>query len=287
MRLPLLSLLIVGIAGLARADAPHDAAIALYKSKDYPAARAAFEQLALANPSDAQAQFYLGNLAQRRGDTDEAIKYLETATALSPGDSDYFMELGGAYGAAANKASLLSKLGFAKKCQAALEKAVALNPDNLVARNGLITFYRTAPSFAGGGIAKAYAEADEIRKRDPVMGATVLAQLYIAERRYAEAFALFEEVLVTHPDHYLALYSIGRTASQSGLQLERGEQALRRCLDLPPGKGDPNHAAVHWRLGNLAEMQRDPAKARAEYEAALKVDANFAQAKESLAKLSK
>lgn len=285
-RFLLIPSLSLGFAVGARADAPHDAAIAQYKSKDYPAARAAFEKLLAADSKDAVAQYYLGNLASKRGDTDEAIAHFESATTLDPKNSNYFMELGGAYGDAATKAGLLSKLSWAKKCQAALEHAVELDPDNVNARNGLITYYRSAPSFAGGSLDKAFVQAEEIKRRNPILGATVTAQLYISLKKFDEAYAMFDEVLAKSPDNYLALYSVGRTSAQYGLKLDEGEKALRHCLDLPAGSGDPPHAAVHWRLGNIAEKRHDSAKARAEYEAALKDDPNFTQAKESLSKLN-
>ena len=284
MRLRLLILFACSFA-VARAGTPNEAAIALFKAKHYPESRAAFEAITSADPNNAEAHYYLGMLATRRSDPDEAIVQLEKATALAPTNSDYFADLGEAYGNAASKAGLFSQIGLAQKCQAALEKSVALNPDNLAARNGLASFYRQAPTFIGGGMSKAYAQAGEIRKRDPVMGAAVYGQLYISEKKYDQAFAIFEELLKMAPDNYLALYSIGRTAAQTGTRLERGEQTLRRCLDLTPGKGEPGHAAVQWRLGNLAEKRGDRAAARADYEAALKIDPAFPQAIESLAKL--
>jgi tetratricopeptide (TPR) repeat protein len=284
MRRRLLALLVC-LAGILRAETPAESALALFKAKRYPEARAAFEQIAAADPANAVAHYYLGVLALRRSDVDESIRQLEKATALDPKNSDYFADLGAAYGSAAGSATLFAKLGLAQKCQAALEHSVELNPDNLAARNGLVSYYRAAPGFVGGGMAKAYGEAEEIRKRDPLMGAVVLSQLYIAEEKYDPAFAVLEEALHKKPDAYIALYSLGRLAAQSGQRLDRGERALRRCLELTPGKGEPGHAPVQWRLGNLAEKRGDPAAARAAYEAALKLDPDFTQAKDSLAKL--
>lgn len=277
--------LLLGFVATVRAETPGEAAWGLYKQKHYPEARAAYEKIVADNPRDAEAHYYLGVLANKRSDPDEAIRQLEQATALAPTNSDYFADLGEAYSKAIDKAGLLAQMGLARKCQAALEKSVQLNPDNLAARNGLVSFYRQAPTFAGGGISKAYEQAEEIRKRNPLMGATVLGQLYISEKKYEQAFAVFEDMLKSAPDNYLALYSIGRTAAQTGTRLERGEQALRRCLELTPGKGEPSHAAVHWRLGNLAEKRGDNAGARSAYQAALQDDPAFTQAAESLAKL--
>lgn len=277
--------LFLAAATFLSASPADDAALALFTAKKYPEARAAFEKIAAADPANAAAHYHLGVLALRRGDTDEAVAQLERATELAPTNSDYFANLGDAYGSAAQAAGLFSKLGLAKKCREALEKSVALDPQNLEARNGLVRFYQQAPGIAGGGMDKAYAEAAEIRQRDPAMGATILAQLYVADKKYPEAFALFDEVLKTSPDNYLALYTVGRTAAQTGQRVDLGEKCLRRCLALTPAASAPGHAPVHWRLGNLAERRGDLAVARACYEAALKLDPAFKQAADALAKL--
>ena len=284
MTLRLLFILACTVA-LGRAETPSEAALALFKAQRYPEARAAYEKIAAAEPKNAGARYFLGVLALRRSDTDEAIRQLEQATILAPTNSEYFAELGGAYGNAAGKAGMLAQMGLAKKCQAALQKAVELDPANLGARNGLLNYYRQAPALMGGGVGKAYEQAEEIRKRDALMGASVYAQLYLSEKKYDQAFASLETYLKTAPDTYVILYSLGRPAAQTGQQLARGEQTLRRCLELTPGTNEPSHAAVHWRLGNLAEKRGNSAAARAEYEAALKLDPTFAQAKESLTKL--
>jgi tetratricopeptide (TPR) repeat protein len=265
--------------------ASFDDALALYREKRYPEARTAFSRLAAAEPQDGRHRFYLGAIAMRRNDTDDAIHQFEQAVALDPKNAGYHLELGGAYGAAAGKASLMSKMGWARKCRASLERAVELDPDNLDARNGLITFYRQAPGIVGGGIGKAYTQAEEIRKRDFFRGSLILGQLYASERRFDEAFAVARELQAASPDAYLAHYTVGRLAAESGQHLDEGEKCLQRCLELTPARDEPHHAAAHWRLGNIAEKRRNPDAARAAYEAALKLDPNFKPAAESLTKL--
>jgi len=278
-------LLLAFLTSALQAETPAETARRLFEAKRYPEARVVIEKIAAAEPNNAEAQFYLGVLAEMRGDLDEAVAHLERATALTPANSNYVLELGGAYGQAAQKAGLFSKFGLAKKCQAALEKAVALDPDNLDARNGLLSYYRQAPSIIGGGIAKAYEQAAEIRKRDPLMGANVLGQIYLDDKKPDEAFALYEATLRTAPDDYGLLYAIGRAAAQTGQHLDRGEQTLRRCLTLTPPARQPGPAAVNWRLGNIAEKRGDPAAARAAYHVALQLDPTFKLAADSLAKL--
>lgn len=278
-------MLFASVGVLLRAQTPLDSAIALFDNKQYPEAVDAFRAIVDRDPLNAAAHFHLGVLADKRGETQDAIQHLEKATQLAPGNSTYHTELGGAYGNAAKDAGLLASLTWARKCVASLLRAVELDHNNLEARNGLITFYREAPPIAGGGIEKAYVEAHEIRKRNLAMGSAILGQLYIADRKYAEAFEVYEDVLAQQPDDYQSLYLIGRTAAETGHNLERGEWALRRCLELPPGPGEQGRAAVQWRLGQLAEKRGDVAAARVAYEASLQSHPGFQQAADSLAKL--
>lgn len=272
-------------AGSIIAGPTYREALDLYKSKQYPEARFAFQQLTADEPANPKYRYFLGMIALRRSDYDEAISQLEQATELAPDNSDYFAELGNAYGSASRKAGVLSQISLAKKCRFALEKAVELNPDSLDARNGLISYYRQAPGFLGGGMPKAYAQAEEIRKRDPIRGALILGQLYVSERRFDEAFTVAMEHVQLQPGSYLAHYTMGRLAADSGQRLDAGEKHLHHCLELTPAKDEPSHAAVHWRLGNIAERRRDSTAARAAYETALKLDPAFKQAATSLAKL--
>lgn len=275
----------VVVVGAVHAETSMDAALALFHAKKYPEAAAAFRDLTQKDPPNAAAHFHLGLAVEKQGEFAEAIRELERATELVPDNSEYLTELGGAYGKAAKHAGLLDSLNLARQCAAALEKAVALDPNNLVARNGLVSFYREAPPIAGGGKEKAYLQADEIRKRDVSLGSAILGQLYIADQKYDDAFAVYEDALRANPDDYQALYLIGRTAAETGLNLDRGEQTLRRCLELPPGPGEQGRAAVHWRLGRLAEKRGDIEGARAEYRAALQSHPGFQQAADSLANL--
>lgn len=262
-----------------------DAAAALAREGKPNEARAAYEAILKSDPRSVPAAVALANLAFQKDEVDKAIGIMEAAVKAAPNDSDAHRVLGDAYGRSAQKAGLLSKWGLAKKCLAAYERAVELDPKNVNSRYALFEYYRQAPGMAGGGIDKATAQAAEIKKLDPVRGRQAFANLYVGEKKYAEAFAEFDEVLKTAPDDYSALYQVGRLAAVTGERLDRGLAALRRCLELPPPENQPGHAAAHWRIGNLLEKKNDPAGARAAYQAALKVDPKFNQAAEALKKL--
>jgi tetratricopeptide (TPR) repeat protein len=111
------------------------------------------------------------------------------------------------------------------------------------------------------------------------------AQLYTEARQYEKAFTEWDEALKAAPDDYNALYQVGKLAATTGQNLDRGLAALRRCVELEPGKDQPTHAAAQWRIGNILEKKNDVAGARAAYEAALKLDPKFTNAADALKKL--
>ncbi len=281
----------LAIALCALSSAAHSAdmssARALLDAKKLPEAQKAFEQLAAAEPKNAEVNFHLGDLALRRQELDKAVTYLEVATKSAPQVARYHHRLGDAYGTQAAEASVFRQLGFAKKCLAAYERAVALDPKDVDARASLFEFYRRAPSLLGGGIDKATTQAAAVKQLDPHRGRLLFATLYTGEKQFEKAFAEFDEVLKTQPDDYVALYQIGRLAATTGQFVDRGLTSLRRCLELTPPAtpNTPGHAATHWRVGNLLEKKRDIPGARAAYEAAIKLDPTFTAAADSLKKL--
>jgi len=84
---------------LAAASTDIDRAIALYNAKEYPAARAALEKITAAEPDNAAACYYLGEVLLLRGDDralDDAIRWLDKAATLEPTNADYLADFGGA-----------------------------------------------------------------------------------------------------------------------------------------------------------------------------------------------
>jgi tetratricopeptide (TPR) repeat protein len=161
--------LIFAVAGAGRADPALDAAIGLYRNKQYPAAQAALEQVASATPADPGACYYLGMTLRHRGDDqalEAALPWLEKAVSLAPANATYLGDYGGTCLQLADKHRSFS---FATRGRNAMEKAVQLDPDNLDARNGLLQFYARAP-WPLGSKTRARAQADEIARRDPARG---------------------------------------------------------------------------------------------------------------------
>jgi tetratricopeptide (TPR) repeat protein len=283
MRL-LISLLLTAAAHAALAPAQTEAVRGLLRDHKLSEAVAAANSLVAARPAEPEAYLLLGSVCIAKGDADAAVAAYEKATELAPKNGDYQRQLGDAYGLAVQTAGMFSKMSLGKKCLAAYEKAVELDPTNLTARSSLASMYQMAPGMMGGGIDKAYAQAAEIKKLDANRGRVAYTILFIGEKKYAEAFAETEEVLKATPDYYAALFQFGRVAALSGERIDRGMDALKRCLTLSPPQGSPGHDAAQWRLGNLWEKKGDKKAARTAYEAALAINPNFQQAIDALKK---
>jgi tetratricopeptide (TPR) repeat protein len=256
-----------------------------YEGRHYSAARQIFSDVELEQGATIETDFYLGRLALWFDDLPEALPHLERCASLAPQQAQIQNALGDACGLAAQRASIFAKLGWAKRCLAAYERAVDLEPKNPAWHWSLIGYYINAPCLAGGGMGKAYTQAEEIQRLDAANGRVAFATVYLADGRYSEAFAEFAQVLRNSPDDFLALYQIGRCAAISGQQLDRGIVALRRCLVLPepePATGMPSYTNVHYRLGNLLEKKGRTEEAKREYARAVATNADFRPAKVAL-----
>jgi tetratricopeptide (TPR) repeat protein len=290
-----------------------------YEGRRYEEARKFFEPYAAKNPKDADAAFHLGRTLFALRQHEEAAEQLERAAVLAPHRSDVQVELGRAYGQAALRANILRQAGLAKKTREAWEKAVALDANNLEARDLLIQYYLNAPGFMGGGVDKARAEAAEIRKRDAARGHQAFATIALSQKdlaaaerelkaavqaapanprprlllgifyqdqqKWDAAFETLEALLKAEPDNWDALYQVGRAGALSGKRLDRAEECLKRYFGHTPGPEQAPLAHAHFRLGQVYEKKGNKAQARAEYQTALKLDPNLKDAKEALARL--
>lgn len=286
MRLSVSILLLAFATALSAAEPDSiDNAKRLFQQRRLPEARALIEKLVAAEPGNAELHYWRGLVAISQSQPDTAISALEKATALDAKTPAYFHQLGDAYGLAAQKASMFSKLGFAKKCIAAYDRAVSLAPDNVEYRKSRYEFYRAAPSMAGGGMDKAVAEIAEIEKRDPVQGAGLRADLKLKENKPDEAFAILDGLREKFPDSKVLRFQLGRLVAMTGHRLDEGETALKDYLAHAPRPGEPPLWAAHWRLAQIYERKSAHADARRHYEETLKLNPSFARARDALQKL--
>ena len=271
-----------------------------------------------APPPEAEEAYRRGRTLFAGEDYAGAQAAFEKALALAPAASLYSQWLGRAYGLEAQNAGLLSRPGFATRSRDALEKAVALDPDNVGARSDLAAYYHAAPSLLGGGLAKAQAQVTEIARRDPYLGHVRTGDLlvddgkypdaeteylaaaaldprraqaherlgyfYTEGKLYTKAFAQYDALLAADPGQLHALYGVGRLAALTGQRAAEGEAALRKFLDKyrPDPDGGPTPARAHYFLGRLLAARGDRSGARAEYTEALRLRPKLDEARKAL-----
>lgn len=281
----MLAVLALFVAPAAFAHPDFDTAKKLIDAKRHPEARALLERVVAAEPKNAAAFHLLGLTLKLRNDPaalEEALRPLARAVELEPQNPIYLADFGGT---SLQLAGRTHSIGAATKGRDAMEKAVALKPDHLDAREGLVQFYQRAP-WPIGSSAKAAAHLEEIRKRDSDRATVLSVMLKTNAKDYSAAFKLCDDVLARTPASYIANYHFGRTAAISGQQLERGLTCLQKCLTRdPPSPASPTHSNVWQRIGNLHERLQRPAEARVAYETALKLDPGNTQASAALARL--
>jgi tetratricopeptide (TPR) repeat protein len=264
-------------------------------------------------------QYKTGRAQMDSNKYDAAVKSFEKAVSLDDRNAEYHLWLGNALGNVTKNASVLRQPFLARRVIAEFERAVELDPQSVSAREGLVTYYLQAPGVMGGSIAKSREEAEAIAKINAMRGhfsraiiagdqkdmatvdrefgaaaaenpdslvATTTLANYLANNNHAdEAFALVDKYLGRHPGDVLATFWVGRLAAATGLQLERGEKALRQVLATPSLGGAPNQpapAAVYFRLGDIAVKRGDKAAARKEYEKTLELNPKFEAARKAL-----
>ena len=294
------------------AQTPVERAKTLMDGRKYNEAKAVLEPV---GQRDAVAALYLGQIALEQNDPKKGVDWFERSVSLDPRSSVAYDWLGRAYGEQAQHASKFKLPFLAGKTRGAWEKSIALDPNNLDARDDMILYYMQAPGFLGGGKDKARLMAGEIKKRNAYRGALAwirictdskdqaclerelnslvanypdssasyssMASFYTTNKQYDKAFALLDQRLKARPSDASALYAYGRTASISGLNLDRGEQSLRTYIAAPNPLG-PSVAHAHYRLGLIEEKKGNKEAAKREYQTAIRLDPQNPEAKKAL-----
>lgn len=263
-----------------------DDARRLVEAQRLPEAREPLEQLLLGEPENLEAALLLARVYDRTGRRDETIELLEPFVARHPNNVRVIGLYAGACMLRAGELGVgFRAIRLARRGRELMERAVVLAPDDIAFREGLVDFYRQAPVLVGGSLAKAREHADAIARIDPVRGAAWQASILLQDKKYPEALAACDAALRARPDDYVALFTLGRAVSESGLRLADGEAALRRCLAVVPLPSEPSHAGVWYRLGRIAELQKNIPAARAAYAESLKLEPQFNRPAEALRRL--
>jgi tetratricopeptide (TPR) repeat protein len=255
----------------------------------YDRARAELEAQLARAPNDDAAMECIGRVLIEDGKAGDAVGWLEKAVKINGKSALHHVWLGWAIGTYAETANLLKRPFLARRYKAAHEQAVALDPNLVEARRGLIMFYAQAPAAMGGGIDKAREQAAVILKLNPMRGH--IAYGFIAEREkdYAGAAKEYLAAIASAltPDSAInAHLSLGRVYITRLQDYDRGEKEVLLWLAVQPKDAPPvNVSIAHYCLGVVHQQRGRLDQARSEYQAALAENPKNGDAKKALASL--
>lgn len=168
---------------LLAADAPRPS------KEDFETAKALVEAAAQREPANVRWKFGRAIVLLSSGKGLDARDLFEEVAKAQPGSSEYQYWYGASVFETIDEVGMLGKMGAASKGKAALEKAIALDPSNVRARQALFQFYLQAPGIAGGSIDKAREQARAVIATPGGVGAfrgqMMLGQLAVKEENWA------------------------------------------------------------------------------------------------------
>ena len=275
------------------------------------------------NAEDTESRFYLGKSYLMTGEIDKAFEHLEIAKDQDPKDAEkqYWYGFSCVQKLRQDGVSTFKKIRLSSSSRRAFEKAVALDGNNLDAREGLARYYFNAPMIAGGSDSKAMQQVEFIKERDVVKGNLLMADLYFddeeytkaeeecrhliaigegkdkayhllgviydATKRYEKALDAFQHAIESNPDQAISYYQYGRTSVIAQDNLEQGVSYLEAytAMEIPKGSDLPKKEYAYWRLGMAYQLNNEPDKARKAYLTALEIHPNLERAQKALKSL--
>jgi tetratricopeptide (TPR) repeat protein len=274
-----------------------------------------------ANPNNADYQFALaeavGSLARRAG-LIKALSYrgefkrsIEGALALNPRHAEalnmhalYYLNAPFIAGGDKNRGMLLvrtlAKIDPAMAClaevtqamndkdrdraEALLKKASADDPRSYIIQARLAAFYfNTEPR----RVDEAIRYATSALAIDPgrVSAYNTLARAYAGAENWSQLDAVLAQAERGVPDNLAPYFNAARILLTTGKDLPRAERYLRKYLAVEPEAEAPDSATARWRLGQVVERLGRPREAVAEFEAALRLRPDLAEAEKDLRRL--
>ncbi|MEP6692102.1 MAG: tetratricopeptide repeat protein [Gemmatimonadaceae bacterium] len=280
------------------------AAVRLFETGHLAEAETQLVALVRSSPT-AESQYYLGRVYFAEDSVDGAIKAFDSATHLDASSSVAHDWLARAYTVQLLGSNKFRQFILARRIRDELQKSVALDPANALARYDLARFYVRAPGMVGGDVRKAKAEADELARRGSLyahFAATDIAEhdrdstravaeldaamreqpdsasvyinaaaYYRRVQKWDDAWRVVEAYAARHADDAELDFEVGATAARAGQQSERGVQALTAYLSRPWRAGMPTLASAHLHLGLIYEHRGERDAARREFEAAVRM----------------
>jgi tetratricopeptide (TPR) repeat protein len=224
-------LLVLGAAAVLSAATPDLAqARKLYSYTNYDASLKILLPMAA---KDGAAYLLIGQNYYGLGDVKKATEVLEKAIAAEPGNSEYYLWLGRAFGRRAETSSPFTAPGYASKARQNFEKSVELDGKNLEACSDLFEYYLEAPGFLGGGMDKATKMADRIAALNEIEGFWARAKIAEKRKEYSGAEQQLRRAVELAPRQAGRLLDLAKFLAKQG-RFQESDQAFQAADKVEP-----------------------------------------------------
>ena len=165
----------------------------LFQKDKFLEAKVLFENYLKSNPNHTKTLEYLGDIAGKEKNWDDAILYYKKIKIQFPKNANFVYKYGGALGMKAKESNKFKALGMIDEVEQSFLTAAKLDEKHIDSRWALVMFYIELPGIVGGSETKAQKYADELMNLSKVDG--FLAKGHIDEyfKRYTKAEANFKK----------------------------------------------------------------------------------------------
>ena len=237
---------ILAFGSLAAAQDPRlGEAHKLYNSTAY---EQSLKVLQAINSKDGAVFELMGRNYYMQADYKHSTEMFEKALAGEPGNSDYALWLGRAWGRRAETSGPFTAPSYATRARQFLEKSVQLNPMNLEAQSDLFEYYLEAPGFLGGGLDKAGNVADQMGRISPAEGQFAQAKLAEKRKQSRSAEDHLRRAIALAPHQVGKIVELARFLTKQG-RYQEAEQSFQHAEEVAPN--DPG--VVYARASTYVE----------------------------------
>ena len=224
------------------------AGIVKFNLKDYTNCKVYMKRVLHFDPTNAEAEYFLGKIAFIEGNEKEGLELWQSAIKKNPFLHELLAELGQYY---------IEKDEYTKALEA-LRRAIRLKPDSPTTwfYLGKYYYYTDAPK-------NALEYLRPLQFVDPTNARMwyFLGLVYVDQKKYDEAIKALEKSLEIDNEDESVLISLGECLFLKGNYIEAEIQYIR-ALDL-----DPENAEARYALGKISLLKKDFTKALSNFEA--------------------
>lgn len=159
----------------------------MFQEGFYDKAEVLFQKIYEEDANNFKAKEYLGDIAGKQMQWDEAIAHYKILKNRFPSNANYLFKYGGCLGMKAKNSNKFKALSMLDEIESSLLKAASLDKKMIEVRWALVELYLELPAIVGGSEKKSRKYANELLAISPVDGYLSLARIEMYFKRYKNA----------------------------------------------------------------------------------------------------